>query len=84
MLGLYRTHGPHHWFLWWVACMLGLASCLVSVLTLGCISTDWSIRWFVYLNRRRHGESARMIIFNWLQEGRHQRLKEKHARNQKS
>lgn len=53
MLGLYRTHGTHHWFLWWVAYWFELASCLVSVFTLGYVSADWEIRWFIYLNRRR-------------------------------
>jgi len=64
VLGLYRTHGKRHWFLCWVASWFGLASCLVAVLTFGFWNADWEIRWLIFLNRRKKGESAHKWIFN--------------------
>ena len=66
MLGLYRYKGPYTWFQRWIACLCGLAACLVRVFTFGYVAADWEIKWFVYLNRKRIDHKW---IFNWLRPG---------------
>ncbi len=53
MLGFRITRPIITRFQWWIVACVSLFDCLIGILTLGYLATDWEIRCFAYFSYER-------------------------------